>query len=466
MHPPLKLAPLPAPQLPAVPAPHASAPAFPPAGDAARLALALNRHCACRSLDRERLRRQLEAEPALLGLAADIAHSRPHLFSATAVFIPPATLQAMAELVAAIDTVVALPGFRAEALRRAPVIAQHDHGPRGMFMGFDFHLGDDGPQLIEINTNAGGALLNRALAHAQQACCTQIEPYLRPTADLDRLDAVWLQMFLDEWTLQRGGGRPARIAIVDEAPAQQYLHPEFLLFQHLFRSAGIDALITDPAGLDWHEGRLLHDGRAIDLVYNRLTDFYLESPALAPLRAAFEAGAVVLTPHPHAHALYADKRNLARLSDPAHLAALAVPAALIDRLAAGIPRTLEVTAAHADELWARRRGLFFKPATGFGSRATYRGDKLTRRVWQDIVAGAYVAQTIVLPSERLVNVDGQDSELKLDVRAYAYAGHIQLVAARLYIGQTTNFRTPGGGFAPVFLTGDENTARPAADVAA
>jgi len=30
-----------------------------------------------------------------------------------------------------------------------------------------------------------------------------------------------------------------------------------------------------------------------------------------------------------------------------------------------------------------------------------------------------------------------------------YAGHVQLIAARLWAGQTTNFRTPGGGFAPV-----------------
>ena len=29
--------------------------------------------------------------------------------------------------------------------------------------------------------------------------------------------------------------------------------------------------------------------------------------------------------------------------------------------------------------------------------------------------------------------------------AYAYAGAVQWVAARLYQGQTTNFRTPGGG---------------------
>ena len=28
--------------------------------------------------------------------------------------------------------------------------------------------------------------------------------------------------------------------------------------------------------------------------------------------------------------------------------------------------------------------------------------------------------------------------------------HVQLVAARLYEGQTTNFRTAGGGFAPIF----------------
>ena len=47
--------------------------------------------------------------------------------------------------------------------------------------------------------------------------------------------------------------------------------------------------------------------------------------------------------------------------------------------------------------------------------------------------------------------DGEERhvELKVDVRCYAYAGRVQLVAARLWQGQTTNFRTPGGGFAKV-----------------
>jgi len=43
------------------------------------------------------------------------------------------------------------------------------------------------------------------------------------------------------------------------------------------------------------------------------------------------------------------------------------------------------------------------------------------------------------------------TELKFDVRAYAYDGKIQLLAARMYSGQTTNFRTSGGGFAPVVV---------------
>jgi hypothetical protein len=57
---------------------------------------------------------------------------------------------------------------------------------------------------------------------------------------------------------------------------------------------------------------------------------------------------------------------------------------------------------------------------------------------------------LVPPSERRLQVAGEPQQFKLDLRNYAYAGKVQLVVARLYQGQTTNFRTPGGGFAPVF----------------
>lgn len=40
--------------------------------------------------------------------------------------------------------------------------------------------------------------------------------------------------------------------------------------------------------------------------------------------------------------------------------------------------------------------------------------------------------------------------LKFDLRTYTYDGSVPWVAARLYQGQTTKFRTPGGGYAPVY----------------
>ena len=61
-----------------------------------------------------------------------------------------------------------------------------------------------------------------------------------------------------------------------------------------------------------------------------------------------------------------------------------------------------------------------------------------------------MAQALVRPGERVVADMPQPQVLKFDLREYVYNGRVQSVAARMYQGQTTNFRTPGGGFAPVF----------------
>jgi hypothetical protein len=199
----------------------------------------------------------------------------------------------------------------------------------------------------------------------------------------------------------------------------------------------------------WHDS--LPAGMPVDLVYNRLTDFDLSKPDHSALREAYVSGAAVMTPSPRAHALHADKRNLIALSDDALLAQWGVPGADRALLTQVVPKTRAVTAESADAFWAERRHLFFKPAGGYGSKAAYRGDKLTRRVWSEITQGGFVAQQLVAPSERLIDVGGLPTRLKLDVRAYAYAGRILLLAARTYAGQTTNFRTAGGGFSPVIV---------------
>ncbi len=173
------------------------------------------------------------------------------------------------------------------------------------------------------------------------------------------------------------------------------------------------------------------------------------------MRDAYRARAVALTPNPWAHALFADKRNLALLSDKQLLTSWGVDPSIASTLMQGIPRTVTVRSEAGDALWAERNGLFFKPSTGYGSKAAYRGDKVTRKVWSSILAGEYVAQDLVPPSSRAVAIDGRVQHLKTDLRCYTYDGRVQLIAARLYSGQTTNFRTAGGGFAPVFVSAND-----------
>lgn len=412
---------------------------------------ALNNRCFCISLSEPALRSALESEIGQPGLLELIRERCPYLFAALPVFVSEDHLTRMRNLIQAIESVIALPTYREQVLASAPTIARHDPGgARGVFFGYDFHVADDSFGLIEINTNAGGAMLNAALARAQRACCAAMDDLVPLPALASRLEASIVAMFHHEWSLSGRQQALRTIAIVDEAPAQQYLYPEFLLFQQLFERHGLHAVIADPTELSLRDNRLWHGDLAIDLVYNRLTDFYLASSSCDTLRTAYLSNAAVLTPHPQAHALYADKRNLALLSNADSLQALGVPQDAQAILLAGIPRTEVVTADNAQRLWSERRTRFFKPFAGYGSRAAYRGDKLTTRVWQDILAGEYVAQALVLPGERVISADAPAQALKFDLRDYVYDGEVQWVAARLYQGQTTNFRTPGGGFAPVY----------------
>lgn len=415
-----------------------------PAADCRAAAAALNRDCVCNSVDHERLRQALGGGSGGVSLV-ELLDGRPHLFSQTQVYVAQTHLDFMSELIAAIERVVATDAWRERVLGHAPAIARHRTAAAGVFLGYDFHLGADGPRLIEINTNAGGALLNAKLLRAQTACCTP------PATPPDRApEQLFVDMFREEWARARGEAPLTRIAIVDQAPATQFLAPEFELFRQLFEAAGIAALIADPGELSFDGQKLWCRGQIVDLVYNRLTDFALDEPANGALRAAYLADAVVATPHPQAHALYADKRNLALLTDETWLQAAGIGEADRRLLKAGVPPTVEVLPERAASFWSSRKQWFFKPAAGYGSRATYRGDKLTKRVFAEISAGGYVAQALVTPSERRMLVDGAEQNLKLDLRNYVYRGAVQLVSARLYQGQTTNFRTPGGGFAAVF----------------
>ena len=416
----------------------------------------LNSECHCVSLDKDMMRTELcrQNDKALYRM---IVKERPYLFAESAVFVAEPCLLKQRDIIAALERVIAMPAYQQRVLAYAPQSAQFTPKAHSVFMGYDFHLSPDGPKLIEINTNAGGALLNAVLARAQMACCERVRG--RRPGDLSnqmpnlhdskQTEQAFIDMFTEEWRAERGEQPLKTIAIVDENPQAQYMLPEFLLFKKLFEQHGLTAVICDPSELTFHSGALWHATLPIDLVYNRLTDFGLEEENQHQLYEAYLANATVLTPHPQAHALYADKRNLALLSDETALQEIGVDPETRTILLNGLAHTVIVRPEDRESLWAGRKKMFFKPAKGYGSKAAYRGDKLTQRVFNEILQSDYVAQELVQPSERQLEVDNAIIGLKLDLRNYVYRGQIQLISARLYQGQTTNFRTPGGGFAQV-----------------
>jgi hypothetical protein len=359
----------------------------------------------------------------------DLVNERcPHLFAAAPVFISDLQLQQMHAVIAAAE---------AATSHAAP------HAALGVFYGYDFHLNEQGAHLIEINTNAGGGFLSALLTGSQHDVGLYGAEVCEPA-----LENVFLEMFRNEWRRERGDAPLEAVAIVDERPDSQYLYPEFLLAQKMFRQAGIAAFIADPAQLEPRADGLYCEGRRIGLIYNRLTDFTLQ--AFPHLLVAWQQKQVVVTPNPDHHARHADKRRLALFSDVDALRGLGLATAAIDALRKGVPETRLVRAEDAAQWWEERKQWFFKPVSGFGSRGAYRGDKMTKRVFEEVIHSDYVAQRLAVPGERKVCPEGiEPQSLKYDVRCYVYEGKTQLVAARLYQGQTTNFRTPGGGFAVV-----------------
>lgn len=313
-------------------------------------------------------------------------------------------------------------------------------GNFGVFMGYDFHLGPEGPRLIEINTNAGGALLNGL--HTAALCDPKkLECLCSDLLPVEAIQDRITRSFREElWAARGEGAELRRLAIVDERPREQFLYPEFQLFVELFARDGIQAEIREA-------GAAVSD---VDLVYLRDTDFLLEQPRSAALRAAYLARDVVVTPSPREHHLLANKRRLALFSSRAALARLGVAPEDADFLVDVVPETLSLAELGIERAWDERHRWVFKPCAAFGSRAVYRGDKISRKKLAEIaIDPRYVAQRRVEPGEVEVETLDGPRAMKFDVRAYAYRDEILLLGARVYQGQVTNLRSPGGGFSAI-----------------
>ncbi|MFP3366261.1 hypothetical protein R0J93_21665, partial [Pseudoalteromonas sp. SIMBA_148] len=104
-------------------------------------------------------------------------------------------------------------------------------------------LGRDGPQLIEVNTNAGGAFLNVLLARAQKRCCNASQQSAVTTQMLDAFEESVFTMFKQEWQRQSAVAMPNLTATVDNEPKSQYMFLEFQSARQLRQARVIHTLL-------------------------------------------------------------------------------------------------------------------------------------------------------------------------------------------------------------------------------
>lgn len=351
-------------------------------------------------------------------------------FSAKPVFISEKIQDDMGSVIGEIQEYISGPEFKKKVLKNE--FANKDING-GILMSYDFHIKDNTPKLIEINTNAGGIFLNYKLLQRSKNCCDGAT-----TQDISDFENTIVTMFKDKFA-EYTDKELKTVAIIDEFPDKQFLYPDFLICKEILEKFGIQTFILETTNLRLEKDELYFNDTKIDFIYNRLTDFYFEEKDNAILKDAFAKGKTVMSPNPLDHKLFADKSNLVYLQDANNQLITSV-----------IPRTLFVNGDTEMYLWENRKSFFFKPINSFGSKGAYNGSGLTKNVWEEIKKGNYIAQEIVRANTRVMSQE--NDYYKFDIRVYTYKGNILLIASRLYQGQTTNFRTLGGGFAPVFLT--------------
>ncbi|MDQ6954420.1 MAG: hypothetical protein Q9M20_03150 [Mariprofundaceae bacterium] len=303
-----------------------------------------------------------------------------------------------------------------------PTTASAMHGEASILMGYDFHLTDDGPRLIEINNNAGGLYVG---------CKTWIkQPMI--AALTSTLEERLLQMFPSSWQT---------IAIMDEDIASQYMYPEMNFYADLLRQNGRTVLLVSPEDIQLKDDGLYVEEHRLDGIYNRHTDFYLDIPELAHIRTALMTGLVALNPHARSYALLGDK---SRMVDWWHDGLLddCLPADDVAFIRQIVPEIHMLSACDKEQVWKERKTWVFKPAARHGGKGVVLGKAMSRKRFNGLDMDTTVVQRYIPASQ----IEHKSIHYKFDIRLYMHGETLIAVAGRLWRGQLTNFREDGSGW--------------------
>lgn len=331
-------------------------------------------------------------------------------------------------------------------------------------MAYDFHLNFETGEikLIEINTNGAGYLF-AALAQEAHNILNQKTLVFQsshplptqhshssqsvPTNESGALQSLALEnlrkSFEEEMDLC-GVKRETQIGIIDEELTAQKMYVEFLMYEELFKSWGYSAKSYDVSELKYENGKVLSpEGTRLLYIYNRYCDFLLQKEVSQGLRNSYLNGRVALSPQPREYLLLADKQRMIDWNEDEFTKNLSEQdRSCLDSI---VLKTSILNDSLREEAWSRRKHLFFKPQRSFGGKSTYKGESISRKVFERLLGEESLAQELFPPQK--VNFDGQD--WKFDFRVYVYKDRPLFHCARLYQGQVTNFNTRHGGFCSV-----------------
>lgn len=323
-------------------------------------------------------------------------------------------------------------------LDNSPPNAQYDPGNYSICMSYDFHVdSNENLKLIEVNTNASFLAMGYYFYHSQGV------PLPFSNFSIENLKSAI------EEEAKGTHCDLSTIGIVDENPSMQRLYFEFLLYQQMFNSWGFKTTIWDTADLAFQNQKLFSPEGQLDFVYNRSTDFYLETPLLKAVKESYLTGSTTLSPNPHEYALLADKNRLIEWS--LFLQDTKSPFySILEPIQDNLLKTVLLTEENSSDIWQNKKKYFFKPLTSFGAKGAFRGESISKKYFLQLLEEKSLAQEYCPAAEQEFSKPNYpNTSFKYDLRFYVYKNSIQLGLARLYQGQMTNLKTPLGGFAPI-----------------
>jgi hypothetical protein len=337
---------------------------------------------------------------------------------------------------------------------RYPELFRRAKQDAAVLMSYDFHIDENGdPRLIEVNTNASGSVLSSCLNDFWIQTKRLSVSSVTKTADDFSED---LMLGFDQELKAMNGDKSVEIVIMDEDFEKQKMLFEFLVYKSLFEGRGYKTEICHPEDVVFDKTtKRLQFGKLkkISLIYNRFCDFLFNEARSRPLLENYQMGDTVITPHPQEYLLLADKNRMVEWGTPGFFENLGLEDSSIQAIRQVLIPSFVVQSRDSAEVWSERKEYFFKPLQSYGGKSAYRGNSVSHKVFERILAEPFLAQKLVSPAEvSAPNVDsGEMTSWKYDLRFFVYRDRIQSGIARLYQGQLTNFRTRGGGFAALKL---------------